>query len=153
MAGFYDFHDEWLIKAALSQSWQAVSNPSEWQSWWPGLIGLSIIKQDQNLIGSIAQLTWSSRLGYKLNHTITITDFKPSELIKFTSVGDLEGYGSWRFSESNVNTQMTIDWHVITTKKWMNLLAPILRPVFRKNHTTLMKSGEAGLNKYLTGTL
>jgi hypothetical protein len=40
---------------------------------------------------------------------------------------------------------------VKTTKLWMNLLAPIARPLFAWNHDQVMKAGYEGLKKRLNG--
>ena len=36
-----------------------------------------------------------------------------------------------------------------TTKAWMNLLAPVARPVFARNHDYVMRSGGEGMPKLL----
>ncbi len=42
-------------------------------------------------------------------------------------------------------TRVTYDWHVRTTKPWMNLLAPLARPAFSWNHNKLMTEGGKAL--------
>ncbi len=152
MVNNYTFHDEWKIKASLPKSWKAISKSTGWESWWPGLKTAHIINHPGDIVGSSIQLTWRSKTGYHLRHTITITSIEPRHVIRFVSSGDLVGQGSWQLSEENDLTHMAIDWHVQTTKRWMNLLSPILRPIFVRNHAALMKNGESGLNKYLLGS-
>jgi hypothetical protein len=36
------------------------------------------------------------------------------------------------------------EWNVATTKPWMNLIAPIARPVFQWNHDWVMSRGGEG---------
>ena len=47
-------------------------------------------------------------------------------------------------------TYVRYDWKVNTTKKWMNLLAPIARPLFNWNHDIVMKAGYEGLKKKIS---
>ncbi len=149
MSPSYDFKDEWEINAPLDMTWKVVSDSAGWQKWWPGLQEATVTNQHPDLVGSSVQLTWHSKAGYKLRHRITIKTIKPCSLIEFSSDGDLSGYGSWRFESKNNKTHMTIDWHVQTTKRWMNIFSMFLRPIFIKNHHALMAQGEIGLNSYL----
>ncbi|HKQ32652.1 MAG TPA: polyketide cyclase, partial [Thermodesulfobacteriota bacterium] len=41
------------------------------------------------------------------------------------------------------------DWQVETTKPWMNLIAPLARPIFKWNHDVVMKWGAEGLARRL----
>ena len=41
------------------------------------------------------------------------------------------------------------DWNVVTTKPWMNLLAPVARPLFKWNHDAVMNWGAEGLARRL----
>jgi hypothetical protein len=148
MAKKYEFHDKWEINTPLNRAWEIISDPAGWQTWWPGLSSAVITSHDPAINGSTVQLKWRSKSGYYLCHAVTITSILPSKIINFTSHGDLKGYGSWKFQGSNGNTQMLIDWYVEPTKKWMISLDLLLHHLFIKNHNTLMKQGEAGLNKY-----
>jgi hypothetical protein len=63
--------------------------------------------------------------------------------------GELAGRGSWRLYEDGEGTAVLFEWRVQTTRWWMNLLAPIARPVFRWNHDRLMRAGGRGLARQL----
>ena len=45
------------------------------------------------------------------------------------------------------------NWDIRTTRRWMNLLAPAARPVFRWNHDELMRAGGQGLARRLGADL
>jgi hypothetical protein len=74
-------------------------------------------------------------------------------LIQATAIGGLSGTGLWQFSEIDGLTVVRYDWRVKTTKSWMNLLAPIARPLFKWNHDVVMRWGGEGLAKRLGVTL
>ena len=65
-------------------------------------------------------------------------------LIEAEADGELAGTGRWRFFDGG-ETAVTYEWNVHTTRPWMNLLAPIARPVFRWNHNVVMHQGGQGL--------
>ena len=44
---------------------------------------------------------------------------------------------------------MLYEWNVHTTKRWMNAMAPLLRPVFEWNHNWVMRNGGAGIAELL----
>ena len=60
-----------------------------------------------------------------------------------------EGRGLWRLSTDGSETIVRYDWSVETTKRWMNLLAPIARPLFEWNHNVVMSWGAKGLAERL----
>jgi hypothetical protein len=51
--------------------------------------------------------------------------------------------------EQGSTTRVCYDWTVMTTRVWMNALAPLLAPVFRWNHGQVMAAGGQGLAKHL----
>ena len=67
--------------------------------------------------------------------------------------GDASGVGRWRLFEEtsggNPVTAALYEWNVRTTRAWMNLLAPVARPVFAVNHDYVMRNGGEGLAKLL----
>ena len=69
------------------------------------------------------------------------------------AVGELTGTGSWRLYEDDGATAVLFEWRVQTTRWWMNVLAPVARPVFRWNHNRLMRSGGHGLARRLGAEL
>jgi hypothetical protein len=63
--------------------------------------------------------------------------------------GELEGTGTWRLFEQEGVTAVVYDWRVRSTKRWMNMLAPVARPVFEYNHDVVMRWGGEGLARRL----
>jgi hypothetical protein len=69
------------------------------------------------------------------------------------ATGALAGTGHWRLFEQNGITAVTYEWDVRTTKRWMNLIAPLARPVFAYNHDVVMRWGGEGLARRLDCSL
>ena len=70
-------------------------------------------------------------------------------LIEGVAEGDLSGTGRWSFTHDSGVTTVRYEWKVTTSKRWMNLLASIARPIFRWNHDAVMRSGAEGLARKL----
>lgn len=110
-------------------------------------------KGDEKGIGSIRCYTLSSPTGYKLSFQLLMTDRSDLELLKGTVSGDLEGVGSWHFRAAGEVTFVECRWEVATTVRWMNLLAPVLAPFFRLNHSLVMRNGAKSLARKLNARL
>jgi hypothetical protein len=77
------------------------------------------------------------------------TRVEPFSLIEGRAIGELLGVGRWQLSNDAATTTVRYDWKVETTKPWMNLIAPIARPIFSWNHNVVMGWGAEGLAKRL----
>jgi len=77
------------------------------------------------------------------------TRVEPNSLIEGRAIGELQGVGRWQLSNDGETTIVRYDWRVETAKPWMNLIAPIARPVFSWNHNVVMGWGGEGLAKRL----
>lgn len=144
----YKFVSIWRIQAPQSAVGQALLHYEDWTSWWQGLENVRVI-HTKNPVSLRFICTWRSMLGYKLYTTITVSSHIPNTYIAFTSAGDLVGDGNFILHQHGAATTITIHWNVYTTKAWMNLLTPLLRPIFVYSHSRLMKQGETGLRQYL----
>jgi hypothetical protein len=77
---------------------------------------------DADRVGSRYRIAWRSRIPYELEFDFTVR----------------KGV-----------TAVLYEWHVGTSKRWMNLLAPLARPVFEYNHDVVMRWGGEGLARRL----
>jgi hypothetical protein len=67
--------------------------------------------------------------------------------------GDLVGHGRWRLFHQDDTTAVTYEWNVSTAKPWMNLVAPVARPIFHWSHDWVMAQGGRGLAKRIGAPL
>jgi len=149
--GNYSFVTRWSFKEPLEQVWGALYDSDRWPTWWRGVEqGEKLRSADApNEVGSVRRFTWKSRLPYRLTFDMTVTRVEPMSLIESTAEGELEGEGRWSFSSDAGNTLVRYDWSVCTTKAWMNVIAPVARPVFQWNHDVIMEWGREGLIRLL----
>ena len=91
-------------------------------------------------------MVWKSLLPYRVEFEVTTTRVERLHLLEADAVGELTGIGRWRFYEQDGITAVLYEWNVATSKAWMNLLAPVARPVFEWNHDWVMARGGEGID-------
>ena len=150
----YSFVTNWELKASLEDVWETIYNSLEWPEWWKGVQSVVEIQpNDESGVNGIRTYTWKSALPYKLIFSMQLTEKEPLKRLKGVAFGELEGTGEWLFSEHNGIVHVQYNWNIITTKKWMNTFAFLLKPVFKFNHNVVMHWGGEGLAKKLGTTL
>jgi uncharacterized protein YndB with AHSA1/START domain len=146
----YNFVTVWKFKAPLEKVWSEINSPLAWPQWWKGVESVIDMQHGDELgVGSVKRLTWKSKLPYRLSFNSKVISVEPMKRIEGIAFGDLDGKGVWVFEGQNGSTTVNYYWTVKTTKPWMNLLAPIARPVFEWNHNVIMGWGKEGLAKRL----
>jgi len=138
----YSFVTIWKFPAPLEDVWKAISESDQWPTWWKGVEKVELIKKGgANDIGTVKRYTWKSKLPYRLVFDMRTTRIERHSLIEGVATGELDGTGLWTFSYANGVTTVRYDWNILTTKRWMNLLAPVARPFFKWNHDVVMEWG------------
>ena len=95
------------------------------------------------------RIAWRSRIPYDLEFEFTVHDMDEPCSMSGEADGELTGSGQWRLFEQDGVTAVTYEWNVHTTKPWMNVLAPVARPIFEYNHNVVMRWGGEGLARRL----
>jgi carbon monoxide dehydrogenase subunit G len=146
----YSFVTTWRFRAPIERVWQAIADFRSWPRWWPAIAQVKqIAPGDAEGVGEIVEYTFRTRLPYRLRFLMTTTHARPPTELEGRAVGELEGTGRWRLAAEGEETVVRYFWDVRTTRWWMNLLAPIARPVFAWNHDQVMESGRRGLARWL----
>jgi hypothetical protein len=84
-------------------------------------------------VGQRLRLLFRTRLPYTLGFDVQVTRVEPPFRLEALAAGELDGTGRWTLTSADGGTLVRYDWDVRTTRRWMNLLAPATRPVFRWN--------------------
>jgi len=148
--GEYKFTSNWTLDHPIEPVWDLIHSIEDWPAWWPGVNSVvEIEKGNSNGVGAQHRSTWKSRLPYRLEFESEVVRIEHHKSIEVRALGELEGRGLWAFELDGRVTHVRYDWEVHTRKAWMNLLAPLARPLFRWNHDVLMAWGEAGLKRRL----
>lgn len=140
----------WRFAAPLGPVWQAILDAEAWPLWWAGIeTVVTLTPGDANGLGACRLWRCKSALPYRLSFTTRVTRIEPLQCIEGAVEGELEGRGCCRLWREGGLTRVRQDWQVRTTPPWMNLLAPLARPLFRWNHDALMRAGGRGLARWL----
>ncbi|HEX4039148.1 MAG TPA: SRPBCC family protein [Acidobacteriaceae bacterium] len=146
----FSFISVWKIEAPLQAVWEALYRIEAWPSWWHGVEEVEVLNWGApDRVGFRSRQVWKSKLPYKLKFEGELTRVVPLERIEISSQGELQGSGLMRFASDGRLTTFQYDWNVETTKAWMNLFAPILKPAFSWNHDIIMNWGAQGLARKL----
>lgn len=137
----------WHIEAPLEAVYAAVSEPLHWPAWWPD--AQRVVEREAGAadgVGRRLHCAWQGRwLPYRLQFDLLTTQMQPPTLVAGAVQGDLEGFGRCLFAQQGAITTVRHEWHVRTTRRWMNLLALCARPLFTRNHALAMQRGGEGL--------
>jgi uncharacterized protein YndB with AHSA1/START domain len=150
----YDFLTTWCLDAPIDRVWDALYDSERWPEWWRGVERVQVLEPgDADRVGELSRYTWRSRLPYTLEFDMRTTRVERPYLVEGSAQGELAGEGRWRLFEARGSTAVTYEWRVETTARWMNLVAPLARPVFAWNHDLVMRGGGEGLARRLGANL
>lgn len=150
----YRLQSVWRIAAPLEDVYAAVHDSLSWPDWWPGAEHVEALASGKpDGVDSVRRYAWQGKLPYRLVVDVRVTRVEALVAIEGHTSGDLEGVGRWHFSRDGAVSIVTFEWHVHTTRRWMNLIAPFARAAFVRNHALIMAQGGAGLAERLAAPL
>ena len=142
----YVFQSRWLVPAPPSDCYAVLYDVESYSKWWPEIRDVHLIDKDR------ACFRVRSFLPYYLDfESERRRDDREAGVLEARLTGDLDGSSRWTISETASGSMLVFDEEVVTTRRSLNLLAPIARPFFKMNHEFMMRHGEAGLRTFLAG--
>jgi hypothetical protein len=151
----YHFITALRVGASRARVWDLVMQPPVWPSFWRWLRHVDLLERgDDAGVGARYRYEFGTALPYTLSfETRTVRSVAPA-FLEARASGELEGSGLFQLTEhDDRTTDVTYTWLVETLKRWMNLLAPVARPVFSRNHDVLMRDFAVGLAAAVGGEL
>lgn len=146
----YLFETTWVLEAPIREVFDALTDPVDLLSWWPSVHRASLIDAgDEEGIDARASYSIRSPLLYPLHFDLISTEVDPPRRIRGLARGDLVGTGESSLEQDGDETTIHFRWYVSTTKRWMNLIAPLARPIFAWAHGHVMREGFAALAGHL----
>jgi uncharacterized protein YndB with AHSA1/START domain len=146
----YNFLTTWLLEAPREPVFEAIHDQERWPQWWRGVEQAEeIVPGGDDGVGSVSRLVWRSLLPYRIEFEVTTRRVKRPDLMEGHAVGELTGIGRWRLFERDGMTAVLYEWNVSTTRRWMNALTPVARPIFEWNHDWVMARGGEGIARLL----
>jgi uncharacterized protein YndB with AHSA1/START domain len=149
----YSFVTVWQVPAPVDEVWRVLSDSERYPEWWPSFVGYRLLTPGVTGVGSRAERVVKGRLPYLFRYRTLVTAFDPPRLAAYSAEGDLQGEGRFVLEPDPEaqHTTVTFYWDVQTTGRLMNLLAPLLKPLFAWNHNAVMAEGERALARKLAG--
>jgi len=145
----YNFETNWKFEATIEQIWELI-NQFNYGEWWKGLESKRIEKGSSKVsVGDRFISIFKTKLPYRLSFESEVVKIAPLSYLEIKVSGELEGRGAWHLSQEGPITHVQYLWQVKTNKKWMNALAPLLRPAFIWNHDQVMNEGAKGISNSL----
>lgn len=160
----YAFVTRWYFPVPIDRVYTEIDHASAWPDWWRGVRKVEIREPGgPDKLGLVTRTTWRSKLPYDLTFDARTVRHDPptgspaTAVIEVDAFGELEGHGRWEIVADprgdGAGTRVSYHWNVATNKWWMNVFAPLLRPLFAWNHDTIMRWGGEGLAARLGTTL
>ena len=143
----YHFVTKMRMTAVREDVWSTIVSPETWPAWWRWLKRVDVIEAgDERGVGARYRYHFGTALPYRLRFEVTFARVEPPFLLVGDATGELSGAGVWQLTGlPEGGTDVTYTWLVETTRRWMNVVAPVARPAFSWNHDVLMRDFGRGL--------
>ena len=150
MAADYHYISTGQLQAPIERVWAAVSDLERLPAWYPAIQEVQTLTAgDPDGVGSRVRYLIKGRLPMRLTFEATIARVDPPRELELQAEGDLAGTGRWELQQQGEVTTVRYLWDVHTTKPWMNLVAPVARPLFTWNSKGVMLQAGEGLARHL----
>jgi carbon monoxide dehydrogenase subunit G len=150
----YHYVSTWQLQAPIEQVWTVINDVERMPAWYPAVQEAQMLAAgDADGVGRRVRLVIKGRLPMQLAFEATIARLDPPRELELHAEGELAGSGRWLLDQQGEITTVRYLWDVRTTKPWMNLLAPIARPIFTWNSKGVMLQAGEGLARLLGARL
>ena len=146
----YHYVSTWQLQAPIEQVWAAITDLEHLPAWYRGVQqAQELAPGDTQGVGRRVRSVIKGRLPLRLAFETTVTRSVPPGNQELRAEGELAGTGRWSLEQQGEVTTARYTWDVRTTRPWMNLLAPVARPVFAWNSKGVMLQAGEGLARFL----
>ncbi|MFP3913415.1 MAG: polyketide cyclase [Actinomycetota bacterium] len=147
MATRYHLITRMRLGVDRGRTWETFIQVREWPSWWRWLDRVDVLREgDARGVGAVFRQRVTSPLRYGFTWQTEIVRVVDEALVELGSSGALEGTGRFVLTDlEGGETEVVFTWLVETTKLWMNVTAPLARPLFTWSHDRLMTDFGRGL--------
>jgi hypothetical protein len=150
----YHYVSTWQLQAPIEQVWAALNDLEHLPVWYRGVQqAQELVPGDTQGVGRRVRYVIKGRLPLRLAFEATTTRSVPPRDQELHAEGELMGTGRWSLDQQGEVTTVRYTWEVRTTRPWMNLLAPVARPIFTWNSRGVMLQAGEGLARYLGARL
>jgi carbon monoxide dehydrogenase subunit G len=146
----YHYVSTWQLQAPIERVWAALNDLEHLPAWYRGVQqAQELAPGDAQGVGRRVRYVIKGRLPLQLAFEATTTRSVPPRDQELRAQGELTGTGRWSLEQQGEVTTVGYRWDVRTTRPWMNLLAPLARPLFTWNSRAVMLGAGEGLARFL----
>lgn len=149
----YRFLTLLAVTASAEAVYRAIADPHWVDAWGDATRMERRSEGDAHGLGACFDATVRAPLGYKLTARIETVAAEPWSLLRMRASGSVEGTGLWELTEHDDRTEVRFEWAVSTTERWMDLLAPVARPIFERSHGIVMRNAAETAARHLGADL
>lgn len=148
MAGQYVFLSEWDVDAPQDQVFDVLVDARTYPEWWtPTYVeGESDGPPEP---GSVSRVKFKGKLPFTLTATSRLVTVNRPHEFETEVEGDLRGVAIWTLTPAGGKVHVRFDWRVFADRPLLRYLSPLLRPLFRWNHTMAMRQAIRNLEPYV----
>lgn len=138
----YMFETEWVLTAPIDDVFEVLSSPEDYRTWWPRVKESHMVDPgDDSGIGRAAGYVIRGPWGYRMRLELRAIAVNRPHRLRAVVRGDLVGTATHFLETRPEGTLVRLHWYVSTTKRWMNLAAPLARPLLAIAHKHVMYEG------------
>ena len=144
----YHFITHWRVQGTCGEVADILGDPLGLQVWWPSVyLHVEEIEpaEAQSGVGRHVRLLTKGWLPYTLRWDLVVLDSQYPHGLTIGAAGDFEGTGVWTFRQAADVVDITYDWRIRATKRLLQKLSFLMRPLFEANHRWAMAQGEESL--------
>jgi hypothetical protein len=148
----FRFVTVWRLQAPIERVFATIDDTAAWPEWWPSVTSVERLAEgDETKLGAVDRMTFVGRLPYRLAFDMQVARRRPPIELVGLATGELEGVGDWSLRPEGDWTVVRYEWSIRTTRRWMNLLAPLpfVSEIFGLNHHAVMRDGLRGIRRRL----
>ena len=143
----YHMESLWRVRATAEEVFDIIMKAEDLPRWWPSAFvsALPIQSGDDTGAAKVTRLVTRGFLPYRLVwHVVAEEVVRPTRLVNRVW-GDFEGAGTWTLTQDGEWTTIHYDWRISVHMPLVQVLSPVMKPLFVANHRWAMAKGEESL--------
>jgi uncharacterized protein YndB with AHSA1/START domain len=148
MAGQYVLIDEWNVDAPQDQVFDVLVDPRTYPEWWTPTY-VSGESDGPPEPGTVSRVRFKSKLPFVFQASSRLVRVNRPDEFEAEVEGDLRGVAIWTLTPLHGKVRVRFDFRVFADRPLIRYLSPVLRPLFRWNHTMAMRQARANLGPYV----
>jgi hypothetical protein len=142
----YRFATVWTVGGPPGAAFAVLEAVPAYPDWWPDIRAVPSYDDDRADVLVRARLPYTLRL-----HLVRERTDPEAGVLQVALHGDLEGGARWTVEGNETSTRCRFEeWAVLTVprlRRWETIAAPL----YRANHTAMMRRGERGFRAAVAG--